>query len=58
MQISNDLEKKFQEQITLEFEASITYRQLAIEADEQDLPGISEWSVSYTHLTLPTKRIV
>lgn len=43
MQISNDLEKKFQEQITLEFEASITYRQLAIEADEQDLPGISEW---------------
>src|SRR5699024_4568355 len=43
MKMSNDLEKKFQEQITLEFAASITYRQLAIEADEQDLPGIAEW---------------
>ena len=30
MKMSNDLEKKFQEQITLEFAASITYRQLAI----------------------------
>ena len=41
--MSTDLEKKFQDQITLEFEASITYRQLAIEADEQDLPGIAAW---------------
>ena len=41
MKMSNDLEKKFQVQITLEFEASMTYRQLAIEADEQDLPGIA-----------------
>lgn len=43
MKMSTDLEKKFQSQITLEFEASITYRQLAIEADEQDLPGIAAW---------------
>ncbi|MDN5688069.1 MAG: ferritin [Brachybacterium sp.] len=43
MKMSNDLEKKFQDQITLEFEASMTYRQLAIEADEQDLPGIAAW---------------
>src|SRR5699024_5411325 len=43
MKMSNDLEKKFQDQITLEFAASITYRQLAIEADEQDLPGIAAW---------------
>ena len=43
MKMSTDLEKKFQDQITLEFEASITYRQLAIEADEQDLPGIASW---------------
>ncbi|MCT1366963.1 MULTISPECIES: ferritin [Kocuria] len=43
MKMSTDLEKKFQDQITLEFEASITYRQLAIEADEQDLPGIAAW---------------
>lgn len=41
--MSADLEKKFNEQITLEFEASITYRQLAIEADQQDLPGIAAW---------------
>ncbi|GAA1741228.1 ferritin [Rothia terrae] len=43
MQINNDLEKQFQAQITLEFESSLVYRQLAIEADEQDLPGISAW---------------
>lgn len=43
MQLTHDLEKKYQEQITLEFESSIAYRQLAIEADEQDLPGISAW---------------
>ncbi|MFC7376653.1 ferritin [Brachybacterium sp. GCM10030268] len=43
MKLSDDLEKKFQEQITLEFAASITYRQLAIEADEQDLSGIAAW---------------
>lgn len=43
MQMNKDLEKKYQEQITMEFEASLTYRQLAIEADEQDLPGISAW---------------
>ena len=33
MKLSADLEKKFNEQITLEFEASLVYRQLAIEAD-------------------------
>ena len=43
MKLSTDLEKKFNEQITLEFEASIVYRQLAIEADQQDLPGIAAW---------------
>lgn len=43
MKLSTDLEKKFQDQITLEFAASITYRQLAIEADEQDLPGMATW---------------
>lgn len=41
--MNQELEKKFQEQITLEFEASMVYRQLAIEADEQDLPGMSAW---------------
>ena len=43
MKLSDSLEKKFQDQITLEFAASITYRQLAIEADEQDLTGIAAW---------------
>lgn len=43
MQMNKELEKKFQDQITLEFAASMVYRQLAIEADEQDLPGMSEW---------------
>jgi ferritin len=43
MKMSNDLEKKFQDQITLELHAFATYRQLAIEADEQDLPGITAW---------------
>lgn len=43
MKLSNDLEKKFQDQITLEYTASVTYRQLAIEAEEQDLTGIASW---------------
>ncbi|MCG7427740.1 ferritin [Helcobacillus massiliensis] len=43
MKITKDLEKKFNDQITLEFEASMTYRQLAIEADRQDLSGMGQW---------------
>lgn len=43
MKMSTDLEKKFQAQITLELSAFATYRQLAVEADEQDLPGIAGW---------------
>src|SRR5699024_368105 len=43
MKMSHDLEKMFQQQITLEFAEPITYRQLAIEADELDLPGVAEW---------------
>ena len=38
-----DLEKAFNEQITLEFSASLVYRQLAIELDEMDLPGMASW---------------
>lgn len=44
MKLSNDLEKKFSEQITLEFTAEATYRQLAIEADAQSLVGIASWA--------------
>lgn len=43
MKLTTDLEQKFNAQITLEFEASLVYRQLAIEADEQDLTGMAEW---------------
>ena len=43
MKLSADLEKAFNDQITLEFEASIVYRQLAIELDAMDLPGMAAW---------------
>lgn len=43
MKMSDALEKAFNDQITLEFEASIVYRQLAIEMDEMDLPGMAAW---------------
>lgn len=43
MKLTEDLEKKFHQQITLEFAASIVYRQLAIEAGEQDLTGMAAW---------------
>jgi ferritin len=43
MKISETLLAKFNDQITLEFEASLVYRQLAIEMDVQDLPGMAQW---------------
>ena len=43
MKMSKDLEKAFNDQITLEFEASMVYRQLAIEIEALDLPGMSAW---------------
>ncbi|REF30288.1 ferritin [Calidifontibacter indicus] len=43
MKMSAALEKAFNTQITLEFEASLVYRQLAITMDEMDLPGMAAW---------------
>ena len=43
MKLNDDLEAKFNAQITLEFEASLVYRQLAIEMDLADLPGMATW---------------
>ena len=43
MKLTAALEKKFNAQITLEFEASIVYRQLAIEMEIRDLPGMASW---------------
>lgn len=43
MQLNSALEKAFNQQITLEFEASMVYRQLAIEMEIRDLPGMAAW---------------
>jgi len=43
MKMTMELEKLFNDQITLELEASTVYRQLAIEVDAQDLPGMGSW---------------
>ena len=43
MKMSDTLETAFSAQITLEFRASIVYRQLAIEMEDMDLPGIAGW---------------
>jgi len=43
MKLSDALENAFNAQITLEFQASLVYRQLAIELDLMDLSGISRW---------------
>ncbi|TGN63131.1 ferritin [Nocardioides eburneiflavus] len=43
MQLSDALENAFNAQITLEFQASLVYRQLAIELELMDLPGMAAW---------------
>ena len=43
MKLSPTLEDAFNAQITLEFHASLVYRQLAIEMELQDLPGMAAW---------------
>ena len=43
MELIGKLADAFNDQITMELEAATVYRQLAIEMDVQDLPGISGW---------------
>ena len=43
MKLSETLENAFNAQITLELQASLVYRQLAIELELMDLPGMSAW---------------
>ncbi len=43
MRIPAELKPKFDDQITLELQASTVYRQLAIEVDVLDLPGMAQW---------------
>ncbi len=41
--MNDDLLAAFNDQITLEFTASQVYRQLAIEMETRDLPGMASW---------------
>ncbi|GAA1184441.1 ferritin [Nesterenkonia xinjiangensis] len=41
--LTGTLEEAFNEQVTLELEASLVYRQLGIEMDMLDLPGLASW---------------
>ena len=43
MKMTETLEAAFNDQITLELGAATTYRQLAIEVDVRDLPGMAAW---------------
>lgn len=43
MKLSDSLEKAFNDQLTLEFQSSMVYRQLAIELESMDLPGMASW---------------
>lgn len=43
MKLTSTLEDAFNQQITLEFHASLVYRQLAIEMEMNDLPGMAAW---------------
>lgn len=43
MRLSDSLEQAFNKQITFEFEASMVYRQLAVEMEISDLPGMASW---------------
>ncbi len=43
MKLSETLENAFNAQITLELQASLVYRQLAIELELRDLPGMAAW---------------
>ena len=43
MKLTEAMASAFDAQITLEFEASLVYRQLAIQMDTSDLPGMALW---------------
>ncbi|MGM0928084.1 MAG: ferritin [Actinomycetota bacterium] len=43
MGLTGKLAEAFNDQVTLELQASVVYRQLAIEMDAVDLPGIAGW---------------
>lgn len=46
MELTNELEEAFNNQVTMEFEAAVVYRQLSIDMSARDLPGIADWFVA------------
>lgn len=43
MELTDELEQAFNNQVTMEFEAAVVYRQLSIDMAAKDLPGIAGW---------------
>ncbi|GAA4368306.1 ferritin [Paeniglutamicibacter cryotolerans] len=43
MELTGKLADAFNDQVTLELRASVVYRQLAVEMEIMDLPGIADW---------------
>ncbi len=43
MDLTDELEQAFNDQVTMEFEAAVVYRQLSIDMAAKDLPGIAGW---------------
>lgn len=43
MKLTGALEKAFNEQVTMEVQAAVVYRQLGVDMDVLNLPGIASW---------------
>ncbi len=46
MDLTDELEQAFNDQVTMEFEAAVVYRQLSIDMAAKDLPGIAGWFIA------------
>lgn len=46
MELTDELEQAFNNQVTMEFEAAVVYRQLSIDMSAKDLPGIAGWFIA------------
>ncbi len=43
MELTGELKEAFNAQVTMELQAAVVYRQLSIDMDALDLPGIAGW---------------
>ena len=43
MELTGELKEAFNAQVTMELKAAVVYRQLSIDMDALDLPGIAGW---------------